>query len=133
MKKIKHHMLQFDTTPPRQLNVGYSVCQSLMSIPPTLRVIIIYDVACRWSIYFYKRTKESACLGIPQGICLVPAVGKWHLGAHIPECFPKYSLNFVDGIGQIDGEISETLWWPIDKVARNNQGNEQSSLSRGFR
>ena len=45
-------------------------------------------------------------MDIPQKISLVPAVGKWHLGAHIPECFPKYSLNFVDGIGQIDGEIS---------------------------
>jgi hypothetical protein len=44
-------------------------------------------------------------------------VGKWHLGAHVPDCFPKYSLNFVDGIGQVDGEILETLWWPIDKVA----------------
>jgi hypothetical protein len=48
---------------------------------------------------------------------MIPAVGKWHLGAHVTECFPKYSLNFVDGIGQIDGEILETLWWPIDKVA----------------
>lgn len=47
----------------------------------------------------------------------MPAVGKWHLGAHVPECFPKYSLNFIDGIGQIDGEILETLWWPIDKIA----------------
>ena len=54
---------------------------------------------------------------VPQGISLVPAVGKWHLGAHVTACFPKYSLNFVHGIGQIDGEILETLWWPIDKVA----------------
>ena len=54
---------------------------------------------------------------IPEGIPIIPAVGKWHLGAHVPECFPKYSLNFVDGIGQVDGEILETLWWPIDKVA----------------
>ena len=23
----------------------------------------------------------------------------------------------MDGIGQIDGEILETLWWPIDKIA----------------
>jgi hypothetical protein len=80
-------------------------------------VINIYDIACQWSIHFQKRVEGSPCLEIPQGISLVPAVGKWHLGAHIPECFPKYSLNFVDGIGQIDGEILETLWWPIDKVA----------------
>ena len=26
-------------------------------------------------------------------------------------------LNFIDGIGQVDGEILENLWWPIDKVA----------------
>ena len=110
-------MLQFDIILPRQLNIDYSVCQSLTSISPTQRVIIIYDVACQWSIYFQKRVKESSHLEIPQGISLAPAVGKWYLGAHIPECFPKYSLNFIDGIGQIDGEILETLWWPIDKVA----------------
>jgi len=101
----------------RQLNIDYAVCQGLKTIPPELRVIAIYDVACQWSIHFQKRVKESPYLEIPQGLSLVPAVGKWHLGAHVPECFPKYSLNFVDGIGQIDGEILETLWWPIDKVA----------------
>jgi hypothetical protein len=88
-----------------------------MTIPPTQSVITIYDVACQWSINFQKRVQENLCLEIPEGIPLIPAVGKWHLGAHIPECFPKYSLNFIDGIGQIDGEILETLWWPIDKVA----------------
>ena len=103
--------------PYRQLNIDYAVCQSLMSIPPPLRVITIYDVACQWSINFSTRVKESPYLEVPKGICLVPAVGKWHLGAHVSECFPKYSLNFIDGIGQIDGEILETLWWPIDKVA----------------
>ena len=102
---------------PRQLNIDYAVCQSLMNIPPDQRVITIYDVACQWSIHFQKRIEGSPYLEIPQGISLVPAVGKWHLGAHVTECFPKYSLNFVDGIGQIDGEILETLWWPIDKVA----------------
>jgi hypothetical protein len=80
-------------------------------------VITIYDVACQWSIHLAKRVKGSPHLEIPQGTSLVPAVGKWHLGAHVRECFPKYSLNFVDGIGQIDGEILETLWWPIDKIA----------------
>ena len=101
----------------RQLNIDYAVCQSLKSIPSDLRVITIYDVACQWSIHFHRRVKESPYLEIPNRISLIPAVGKWHLGAHIPECFPKYSLNFINGIGQIDGEILETLWWPIDKIA----------------
>ena len=45
------------------------------------------------------------------------AIGKWHLAAHIPKCFPKFSLNFVEGAGQVEGEILETLWSKIDEVA----------------
>ncbi|KIM86950.1 hypothetical protein PILCRDRAFT_64264, partial [Piloderma croceum F 1598] len=47
---------------------------------------------------------------------IIGAVGKWHLAAHIPECFPKFTLNFVEGIGQVDGEILETLWSGMDEV-----------------
>jgi hypothetical protein len=45
------------------------------------------------------------------------AVGKWHLAAHIPECFPKFTLNFVEGAGEVEGEILETLWSGLDEVA----------------
>ena len=45
------------------------------------------------------------------------AVGKWHLAAHIPECFPKFTLNFIEGAGQVEGEILETLWSGLDEVA----------------
>ena len=37
--------------------------------------------------------------------------------AHIPDCFPKYSLNFIDGAGQVEGEILEALWSHLDEVA----------------
>ena len=48
---------------------------------------------------------------------IIGAVGKWHLAAHIPECFPKFTLNFVEGVAQVDGEILETLWSGLDEVA----------------
>jgi hypothetical protein len=44
-------------------------------------------------------------------------VGKFHLSAHIKECFVKYSLNFVQGSGQLDGEILETLWSPFNPIS----------------
>lgn len=59
----------------------------------------------------------SKYLEIPAGLQVIPAVGKWHLGAHIVGCFPKFSLNFIQGIGQVDGEILETLWSNTNKVA----------------
>ena len=45
------------------------------------------------------------------------AIGKWHLAAHIAECFPRFSLNFVEGAGEVDGEILETLWLGLDEVS----------------
>ena len=45
------------------------------------------------------------------------AAGKWHLTAYIPKCFPKFSLNFVEGTSQVEGEILETLWSKMDEVA----------------
>ena len=36
---------------------------------------------------------------------------------HIPECFLKFTLNFVKGAGQVEGEILETLWSKLDQVA----------------
>jgi hypothetical protein len=43
-------------------------------------------------------------------------VGKFHLGAHVAKCFALFSLNFVHGAGQQDGEILETLWATINKI-----------------
>ncbi|KIM85857.1 hypothetical protein PILCRDRAFT_52847, partial [Piloderma croceum F 1598] len=48
---------------------------------------------------------------------IIGAVGKWHLATHILECFPKFSLNFVEG----SGEILETLWSGLDEVVRMTQ------------
>lgn len=101
----------------RQMNIDYAVCQSLHSMESNSRVIAIYDVACQWSRNFRRRVKTSKYLDIPNGITIIPAVGKWHLGAHVVGCFPKFSLNFIQGVGQVDGEILETLWSVTNKVA----------------
>jgi hypothetical protein len=81
------------------------------------RVVAIYDVACQWSRNFRRRIKNNKYLEVPSGLNLIPAVGKWHLGAHVVDCFPKFSLNFIQGVGQVDGEILETLWSITNKVS----------------
>jgi hypothetical protein len=80
-------------------------------------VVAIYDVACQWSRNFRRRVRGSKYLEIPSGLQITPAVGQWHLGAHVVDCFPKFSLNFIQGIGQVDGEILETLWSITNKVS----------------
>ena len=60
---------------------------------------------------------QSDFLQLWDSLKITCAVGKWHLAAHIPECFPKFTLNFIDGAGQVNGEILETLWSDMDEVA----------------
>jgi len=97
--------------------MDYSICQALKVFPRNVQALIIYDICCQWSIHFRQRVSESEFLDLPDPFDIIGAVGKWHLAAHIPECFPKFSLNFVEGAGQVDGEILETLWSNMDQVA----------------
>ena len=97
--------------------MDYALCQDLGQMEDVQECILCYDVACQFIVNFQSRVDANPHLNVPDQLKIIPAIGVFHLGAHIKECFPKYSLNFIKGAGQLDGEIIETLWWPIDKVA----------------
>jgi hypothetical protein len=67
--------------------------------------------------HFQQQVSESELLELWDSLEITGAVGKWHLAAHIAECFPKFTLNFVEGASQVEGEILETLWSGLDKIA----------------
>ena len=48
---------------------------------------------------------------------LLTAVGSFNLSAHILECCVLFSLHFILGVGQLDGEILETLWAAFNKIS----------------
>ena len=97
--------------------MDYSICQALKRFPQRVQALIIYDICCQWSIHFRQCLSESEFLEISDTLDITGAIGKWHLAAHIPECFPKFSLNEIEGAGQVEGEILETLWSNMDEVA----------------
>jgi hypothetical protein len=100
------------------MNIDYAICGALkyqsVGLPQAL---VIYDIGCQWIINFKKRLEQSSHLSIPEDIKLLVAVGKFHLTAHVRQCFAHYSLNFVHGSGQVDGEILETLWSPFNFIS----------------
>jgi Kyakuja-Dileera-Zisupton transposase len=97
--------------------MDYSICQALKRFPQHQRVLIIYDICCQWIFHFRERVSESEFLELCDSMEITGTVGKWHLAAHIAECFPKFSLNFVKGAGEVEGEILETLWSVMDEIA----------------
>ena len=97
----------------RQMNMDYSICNALhYHMDGLKKAVVIYDIACQWCIHFWERVYNNPHLNIGQWTedQLIAAVGKFHLSAHVSGCFAKFSLNFIRGIGQGDGEILETLW-----------------------
>jgi Kyakuja-Dileera-Zisupton transposase len=100
------------------MNVDYAICNALKYGSAGLpQALIIYDIGCQWIINFKSRLRDSHHLSIPDAMELLVAVGKFHLSAHVKECFALYSLNFVHGSGQLDGEILETLWAPFNFIS----------------
>jgi len=101
-----------------QVNMDYSICNALQYGSEGLTTALLtYDIACQWSIHFQERVRQSPALTLGNWVKIIPTVGKFHLSAHVPSCFPRYSLNFVLGAGQQDGEILETLCAEFNKVS----------------
>ena len=97
--------------------MDYTICQALKQFPWHIQALIIYDICCQWIIHFQQWVVELEFLELWDSLEITGAVGKWHLAAHISECFPKFTLNFMEGAGQVEGEILETLWSGMDEVA----------------
>jgi hypothetical protein len=98
--------------------MDYSICQALeYRSEGLINALVIYDIACQWNRHFLKQVEQSPYLKLKDWKKFIPAVGKFHLAAHVPSCFSQYSLNFIEGAGQQDGEILETLWAEFNKVS----------------
>ncbi|KAG2047196.1 hypothetical protein BDR06DRAFT_897879 [Suillus hirtellus] len=100
------------------MNIDYSICNAIKHTAGNVdNSLIIYDVGCQWNLNFGQCVANCPGLALPDNTKIVAAVGKFHLSAHKLACFAGYSLNFIQGAGQVDGEILETLWAPFNKIS----------------
>ena len=89
--------------------MDHAICQALKRFPCHIQALIIYNICCQWIIHFRQRVSESEFLELWDSMEITGAVGKWNLATHIAECFLKFTLNFMEGAGEVEGEILETL------------------------
>ncbi len=101
------------------MNVDYSVCNALNFKTDGLQEAnVVYDVMCSYLVHFDERVEGvSNYLSRDPEMKIFGAVGKFHLADHVDSCFSKWTLNFLQGVGHIDGEIMETLWSGMNKVS----------------
>ena len=107
----------------RQINMDYSICKALSynmnEIPVAL---IMYDIMCQYSVHFEERVRKSPELSIPSTLELRTGIGLFHIHGHQDSCLPRFSPSYIPGAKQIDGEIIETLWAPLNNVSRSLRG-----------
>ena len=103
--------------------MDYSICNAVAhsNVGDILTIAQFYDVECQHSINFRKRVAAGSYLSFPFEKNIYYGIGAFHISGHIPQCFPRYSPQFMPGIGIVDGEVLETLWLTLNEVSPSAQ------------
>jgi hypothetical protein len=99
----------------QQKNVDFSFLQALQTtaVDPQQGVMIIYDIACQYSIHLQERIGHH----LPAGLKVDHAIGLFHVHGHKDECFFRFATSFIPGLGIVAGEILESLWSSLNAIS----------------
>lgn len=108
----------------RQVNMDYSLAHALgHNMDGITDVITFYDINCSYM------KKLRGCMVKNDYITelnIIPRIGIWHVHGHRPECYARYALLFILGIGWVDGKVLETLWSLLNIVSGSTRGMTSS-------
>src|ERR1700687_684730 len=103
--------------------MDYSISKALSYNMEDIPVaLVMYDFMCQYQVNFKTRVKKSPELSLPKSLELWTGIGLFHIHRHQDSCLPRYSPSFIPGAKQVDGEIIETLWAPLNNVSRRIPG-----------
>ncbi|KAL4063938.1 hypothetical protein V8B97DRAFT_2026252 [Scleroderma yunnanense] len=114
---IPHAMVDFQKG-EQQINMDYALIHAVQyQMQPTQQVIHFYDINCQYGQNLHRWIDTNPLISILQVIHIQPGIGIWHVHGHCTECFTRYTLNFIPRVGNVDGEIMETLWSSLNIVS----------------
>ena len=92
------------------------------------RIVISYDIACKYNIHFQTRIEHPDWLRLTGDeltklarTTIVWLVPKFHLAAHIEECADQYSFNWTKNVGRTCGESVESNWASLNGLATSTR------------
>ncbi|KAH8985226.1 hypothetical protein EDB86DRAFT_2810309, partial [Lactarius hatsudake] len=104
----------------RQINMDYSICKALSYNMEDIPVaLVMYDIMCQYGVHFQQRVERSPELSLSDSLQLWTGIGLFHIHGHQDSCLPHFSPSYIPGAKQVDGEIIETLWAPLNNVSRS--------------
>ena len=109
------------------MNMDYALSQAFQFYAGLQTFILMYDIACQYSKNAVPRfTKASKHLTWPLMALIFWGIGLFHIHGHQRDCLPKFSPDFIPGAGNVDGEIIETLWSPLNRISGSTRAMSTS-------
>lgn len=84
--------------------------------------LVMYDIMCQYGVHFKERVRKSPELSLNSSLKLRTGIGLFHIHGHQDSCLPCFSPSYIPGAKQVDGEIIETLWAPLNHISRSIRG-----------
>ena len=103
--------------------MDYSICKALSYNMEDIPVaLVMYDIMCQYQVHFQLRVKNSPELSLLSSLELQTGIGLFHIHGHQDSCLPRFSPSFIPGSKQVNGEIIETLWAPLNNISQSLWG-----------
>jgi hypothetical protein len=100
--------------------MDYSLCKALSynmdNIPMAL---VMDDIMCQYGFHLRDRVEKSPKLHLSNSLELQTGIGLFHIHGHQDSCLPH---SYISGAKQVDVEVIETLWAPLNNVSLSIQG-----------
>ncbi|KAH9905103.1 uncharacterized protein B0H18DRAFT_964909 [Fomitopsis serialis] len=110
---VPHAVVDFQKG-ERQMNMDYALSQAFQFYAGLQTFILMYDIACFEAF-------DVAANGL-----IFWGIGLFHIHGHQRDCLPKFSPDFIPGAGNVDGEIIETLWSPLNRISGSTRAMSTS-------
>ncbi|KAI9430336.1 hypothetical protein H4582DRAFT_2063950 [Lactarius indigo] len=102
---------------------GESLCKALSYNMEDIPVaLVMYDIMCQYGVHFRERVEKSPELSLSSSLQLRTGIGLFHIHGHQDSCLPRFSPSYIPGAKQVDGEIIETLWAPLNNISWSIRG-----------
>ncbi|KAI9429637.1 hypothetical protein H4582DRAFT_2114301 [Lactarius indigo] len=99
---------------------GESLCKALSYNMEDIPVaLVMYDIMCQYGVHFRERVEKSPELSLSSSLQLRTGIGLFHIHGHQDSCLPCFSPSYIPGAKQVDGEIIETLWAPLNNISQS--------------
>jgi hypothetical protein len=111
------------------MNIDFCLSEALKyNMEGIKQALLSYDLMCQYWKNLEKRFQGNPHLMFPQAVEFLRAIGLFHVHGHVDHCYARYAPTFIPGAGMVDGEVLETLWAALNKIADSTRS--QSTAHR---